>query len=152
MDCFERVVADIGDAQSLEEGLSSFSGHLLACDATLRLSARAPQPPSMLVLFDELDGGTDPAQGAALSQAIVEALLDDASAHEGGASASHTRIAITTHHGRLKRYALREPRLRVAAMEIGDDGAPTFRLLWGAVGESHALGPARRPRRRRTRA
>ena len=123
VDFFSHVIADIGDPQSLADGLSSFGGHLQVCDAALRLSSRARAAdggaavddgdggggddaardvaddeedgdaplsssmeeaaaapsgaaaarPSMLVLFDELDGGTDPAQGAALSQAIIEA-------------------------------------------------------------------------------
>ncbi|CAM9568040.1 unnamed protein product [Phaeothamnion confervicola] len=129
VDLFEPVLADIGDLQSVTGDLSTFSGHLMVCNAVLA-GARA----GALVLMDEMGSGTDPAQGAALAQALLEALL------EAGA-----RVALTTHFLQLKELAARDKRFAVAAMEFVD-GRPTYRMRQGAVGESFALAVAERLR------
>lgn len=127
VDVFDPVLAEVGDQQSVAEGLSTFSAHLLALVATLERAR-----PGALVLVDEIAVGTDPAQGAALARAVVEALV------ERGA-----RVAVTTHHPELKALARSDPRFVVAAAEFAD-GKPTFRLVRGVPGTSHALEIARR--------
>ncbi len=127
VDRFHAVVATIGDLQTIHRDLSSFSGHLLALR---RILDRVR--PGTLVLLDEVASGTDPAQGAALAQAVSEAVLD-----RGG------RLVLTTHFARLKGLAEADPRFAAAAAEVVD-GAPTFRLLPGTTGDSHAFELARR--------
>lgn len=125
VDVFDPIVAEIGDQQSVEEGLSTFSAHLLALKHALDGVG-----PRALVLIDEIAVGTDPAQGAALARAVVEALLD------GGA-----RVAVTTHYPELK--AVEDRRFAVAAAQF-EEGRPTFRLVAGAPGASLPLAVARR--------
>ena len=126
VDYFDGVFASIGDAQSVAEDLSSFSGHL----AVLReLVTHAG--PGHLALLDEIAVGTDPAQGAALAQAVIEQLVERGS-----------RLVITTHFGRLKSLAVLDPRFTAAAVEYRE-GRPTYRLVSGSTGESHALSIAR---------
>ena len=125
VDVFDPVIAEIGDQQSVEEGLSTFSAHLLALKRALDAVG-----PKAMVLIDEIAVGTDPAQGAALARAVVEALLD------GGA-----RVAVTTHYPELK--AVTDPRFAVAAAQF-EEGRPTFRLVSGAPGASLPLAVARR--------
>lgn len=127
VDLFDPVLADIGDLQSVTGDLSTFSGHLMVCKAVLERAR-----PGALVLMDEMGSGTDPAQGVALAQALLEALLD-----------SGARVALTTHYLQLKELAQRDDRFTVAAMEFVD-GRPTYRLRSGAVGESYALAVAER--------
>lgn len=127
VDVFDPVLAEVGDQQSVAEGLSTFSAHLLALVETLERAR-----PGALVLVDEIAVGTDPAQGAALARAVVEALV------ERGA-----RVAVTTHHPELKTLAQSDARFAVAAAEFAD-GKPTFRLVQGVPGTSHALAVARR--------
>jgi DNA mismatch repair protein MutS2 len=124
-DFFPSVYAQIGDAQAVSEGLSTFSGHLLRLKSIVGSSTG-----SALVLLDELGVGTDPSQGSALAQAIVEALVDRG-----------CLVALTTHFTRLKALAAVDGRYRIAAAEF-NGGRPTFRLDWGQVGESHALSLA----------
>jgi len=125
VDLFDPVVAEIGDAQSVEEGLSTFSAHLRAMKQALDVAR-----PGALVLVDEIAVGTDPSQGAALARAVVEALLDRGA-----------RVAITTHYPELK--VVGDPRFAVAAAQF-DEGRPTFRLVAGAPGASMPLAVARR--------
>ena len=127
VDCFFPILADIGDLQSVEGDLSTFSGHLVVAKAVLAASAAGA-----LVLLDEVGVGTEPTQGAAIAQAVVEALVD------GGA-----RVVVTTHYDRLKRLPEADPRFAVAAVQL-IDGQPTYRLQHGHVGDSHALTIARR--------
>jgi DNA mismatch repair protein MutS2 len=127
VDRFESVLAVIGDQQTVAEDLSSFSAHLVALDAIVRRAG-----PGVLVLLDELASGTDPAQGAAIGQAILERLVD-----------LDARVVVTTHYGPLKRLGAVDPRFSVAAMQY-HDGRPTYRVLAGVSGESHALGVAQR--------
>jgi DNA mismatch repair protein MutS2 len=129
MGWFHDVRTDIGDAQSLEQNLSTFSGHMVNVRELL-LSCG----PGSLVLVDEIAVGTDPEQGAALAQAVLEALS------ERGVTA-----IITTHYDRLK--ALGATDQRFANASVGFDLArlePTFKLHLGLPGSSGALAVARR--------
>ncbi|HUS63069.1 MAG TPA: Smr/MutS family protein [Kofleriaceae bacterium] len=126
---FDRVLSDIGDAQSLEKDLSTFSGHLLRVEAVLREAG-----PGALVLFDELAVGTEPEQGAAMAQAALEALVTR------GAS-----VLVTTHYERLKALAAADPRFANASVGFDlERMAPTFELHLGVPGSSGALTLARR--------
>ncbi|MEY4509819.1 MAG: hypothetical protein RLZZ450_1941 [Pseudomonadota bacterium] len=126
---FDAVLSDIGDEQSLEKSLSTFSAHI---DHMRRILEVAQQ--GSLVLLDELAGSTDPEEGAALACAIVERLC------ELGAA-----VAVTTHYEPLKARALSDDRLRNAS--VGFDVAnmaPTFRLRLDLPGASSALAVAER--------
>lgn len=127
VDRFDELVAAIGDQQTVEGDLSSFSAHLVALEQMLR-QARAGQ----LVLLDEIASGTDPAQGAAIAQAVLERLAD-----------SGARVVVTTHFAALKALATADPRFAGAAVQYAD-GRPTYRVLQGTSGESHALSIAAR--------
>jgi DNA mismatch repair protein MutS2 len=127
VDFFNPVLADIGDMQSVGDDLSTFSGHMLVCREVLMNSGR-----NALVLMDELGSGTDPNQGVAIAQALLEAVV------ETGA-----RVAITTHYMQLKQLAASDDRFSVAAMQFVN-GRPTYKLEPGAVGESFALSVAER--------
>jgi DNA mismatch repair protein MutS2 len=126
---FEEVLADIGDEQSIEQSLSTFSGHLKNVIALLERAG-----PGSLVLLDELAAGTDPAEGAALARALLQHLL------ERGAL-----TVATTHHGELKLFAHSTPGIVNAAVEFDSSSlAPTFRILMGVPGRSNALAIAAR--------
>jgi DNA mismatch repair protein MutS2 len=127
VDFFNPVLADIGDIQSVGGDLSTFSGHMLVCREVLANAGK-----NALVLMDELGSGTDPAQGVAIAQALLEAIM------ETGA-----RVAITTHYMQLKQLAASDSRFSVAGMQFVN-GRPTYRLIPGAVGESFALAVAER--------
>jgi DNA mismatch repair protein MutS2 len=127
VDFFNPVLADIGDIQSVGGDLSTFSGHMLVCREVLSNSGK-----NSLVLMDELGSGTDPNQGVAIAQALLEAVV------EAGA-----RVAITTHYMQLKQLAASDDRFSVAAMQFVN-GRPTYKLLPGAIGESFALSVAER--------
>jgi len=126
---FTQVLTDIGDEQSIARSLSSFSAEISL------LAAYLPQiEPGALVLLDELAGGTDPDQGAALAVAILEALVD------GGAA-----VGVTTHYGRLKEIASEDERFINASVGFDFDRMlPTFKLTTGVPGPSSALAVAKR--------
>lgn len=126
-DFFTGLLADVGDAQTVEDDLSSFSAQLVAVREMLDHAE-----PGDLVLLDELASGTDPQQGAALAIAVLEALVD-----------AGARVVTTTHYPPLKGLAATDPRFGVAAMEVRE-GRPTYRLIPDATGESHALATAER--------
>lgn len=126
---YDGIVADIGDEQEIQQNLSTFSSHLARIRAGLARATR-----STLFLLDELGGGTDPAEGAALGDAILEHL------HEHGVS-----TLASTHLGQLKEFAFRHPRAENAHVEFDlETLAPRYRLVIGAPGESRALAVARR--------
>ena len=131
VDLFDPIFADIGDQQSVQEGLSTFSAHVRSLTHAITLTAGA-EPGAALVLIDEITAGTDPSQGAALARAVVERLVDNGA-----------RVAVTTHFPEMKALAAADARFAVAAAQFAD-GKPTFRLETGAPGPSHAMAIARR--------
>ena len=127
IDLFGDVLADVGDLQSVEGDLSTFSGHVAVLRAMLDRAG-----PGTLVLLDEIGVGTDPAQGAALARAVLEALVDRGA-----------RVGVTTHYAELKGMAASDARFGVAAVQY-HEGRPTYRVQAGLAGESHGIETARR--------
>lgn len=129
MPLWRGIGADVGDAQSLQSSLSTFSGHLRRMCALL-----AAAGPGHLMLLDELGTGTDPEEGAALGQALLERFL-----------ALGARVIANTHLGALKTFSLGAARAENASMEFDPMTlAPSFRLLVGVPGASHAADVAER--------
>jgi len=126
---YDGVVADIGDEQEIQQSLSTFSSHLVRIRAGLeRAGART------LVLLDELGGGTDPTEGAALGEALLETLL-----------ARRAPTLASTHLGSLKEFGYRHERAENAHVEFDlETLRPLYSLVIGAPGESRALAIARR--------
>jgi DNA mismatch repair protein MutS2 len=125
---FDDVLADIGDEQSLEQSLSTFSSHIRRISEILGKATERS-----LVLLDEMGAGTDPTDGAALGRAILDEL-----------SAIGSRAIVTTHIGDLKTYALSTPGTENAAVEFDDETLrPKYRLHIGDIGQSNALKIAR---------
>lgn len=134
VDRFDALLADIGDAQDIREHLSTFSAHM----ANLaRIVARADA--GTLVILDELGVGTDPGEGAAIAQAVLETLAD-----------ADARIFVTTHYGLLKEIAEVDSRFQNAAVEFDPRTLePTYRLRHGNPGNSSAAAVAARMGMRR---
>jgi DNA mismatch repair protein MutS2 len=156
---FDQILADIGDEQSLEQSLSTFSGHIRRISRILNAVSTAEEaeeaeealvsedeitsppnpiprsfPPSSLVLLDEVGAGTDPVEGSALAIALLRYLAD------------HSLLTIaTTHFGELKALKYEDERFENASVEFNEATlSPTYRLLWGIPGRSNALAIASR--------
>ncbi|MGK7942346.1 MAG: endonuclease MutS2 [Crocosphaera sp.] len=154
---FEQILADIGDEQSIEQNLSTFSGHIRRIVRILEAldqgtgnkeqttvedtlfdpspaSSAPPDSPTSLILLDEVGAGTDPAEGSALAIALLHHL------------AAHARLTIaTTHYGELKALKYEDSRFENASVEFDERTlSPTYRLLWGIPGRSNALSIAQR--------
>ena len=126
---FSQIWADIGDEQSLQQSLSTFSGHIKNIAEAVRFLKKGA-----LVLFDEIGAGTDPAEGAALAKAILMELKNRGAV-----------ILASTHYGELKAFAYNVEGFSNAAMEFDQKTLrPTYRLIMGAPGASHALKIAER--------
>ncbi len=155
---FDLILADIGDEQSLQQSLSTFSGHIRRIGRILDAIAVSPpqgaigveidqaesnppptlaegvREPSALVLLDEVGAGTDPAEGSALAIALLQYLAERA-----------TLTIATTHYGELKALKYQDARFENASVEFDDlTLSPTYRLLWGIPGRSNALAIAQR--------
>ncbi|MGB3206608.1 MAG: endonuclease MutS2, partial [Crinalium sp.] len=140
---FDLVLADIGDEQSLEQSLSTFSGHIrrisriieaISTEKAEEINPSPLSPPSSLVLLDEVGAGTDPAEGSALAIALLQYLAD------------HALLTLaSTHYGELKALKYEDERFENASVEFNEDTlSPTYRLLWGIPGRSNALTIAKR--------
>jgi DNA mismatch repair protein MutS2 len=126
---FDQILADIGDEQSLEQSLSTFSSHISRIAAILHTANE-----KSLVLLDELGAGTDPTEGAALGRAVLD-----------GLDQRGCKAMVTTHLGDLKTYAFHNANAENAAVEFDVETLrPTFRLHIGQFGMSNALQIARR--------
>ncbi|MCM3748932.1 DNA mismatch repair protein MutS [Paenibacillus pasadenensis] len=126
---FEDVLADVGDGQSIQQSLSTFSSHLTILKEVLASANRRT-----LVLLDELAAGTDPGEGIALSIAVLEEL-----------GARGAKLAVTTHFNEIKAYASRTPRCMNARMAFDAETLqPLYRLEPGEAGDSYALSIAKR--------
>jgi len=121
---FDTIYADIGDEQSIDQSLSTFSGHMRVIS---NISASATE--RSLVLLDELGAGTDPEEGCAIAMALLDFFLNRG-----------CMTIITTHHGVLKNYGYTKPRCLNASMEFDARSlSPTYRIIMGVPGESRAL-------------
>ena len=126
---FNKYYADIGDEQSIEQSLSTFSSHL---NNIVEITSDAAE--DSLVLIDEIGAGTDPDEGSALAQAMIEMLLEN-----------KAKGIITTHYSRLKEYAYTDSRIINACMEFdAKTFAPIYKLTIGSPGSSNAIEIATR--------
>lgn len=126
---YQDVMADIGDEQSLEQNLSTFSSHLARLAPMMRRAG-----PETLCLIDEIGAGTDPEEGAALAEVMVRHLVE-----------RHAALIASTHFQRLKLLALGDPRINNALVEFNRETlSPTYHLIMGSPGSSHAFYIARR--------
>lgn len=121
---FDDVYSDLGDEQSLEQNLSSFSSHVISLEKILKNSTS-----KSLILLDELGSGTDPLEGSAFAMSIIDELLEKKS-----------KTLITTHYSALKAYAYNNTGIKSASMEFNSETFnPTYKLLIGIPGKSNAL-------------
>lgn len=124
---FDDILCDIGDEQSIEQNLSTFSGHITNLRDILNVACK-----DNLILIDEVGAGTEPNEGTALALAVTEFLRK-----------SGAKCVITTHYGKLKEYSLTTERVENASMEFDIKTlAPTYRLIMGVPGSSNAIAIA----------
>ena len=126
---FSSIFADIGDEQSIDESLSTFSSHM---KKIALMTSHADS--KSLVLLDELGSGTDPQEGSAIAMAVLDTLIERKSF-----------VLVTTHHGILKNYGYTNPSCVNASVEFSPETmSPTYHLMMGVPGESHAVDIALR--------
>lgn len=126
---YTSILTDIGDGQSITDDFSTFSGHMSNIASICR-EAR----PSSLILLDEIGSGTDPAEGAALTDSLLD--------YFKGVGAM---VLITSHYNQVKLHAYGDDAMMNASMEFDEEGErPTFRVIEGLPGDSHAIATARR--------
>ena len=126
---FDGVYADIGDAQSIDRSVSTFSSHM---ERVIKILSCATS--DSLVLLDELGTGTDPEEGSALARAILDRLVSDG-----------VWTCVTTHHRQVSEYAAKHDRLDNASVELdADTMLPNYRLIMGLPGQSYAMQVAQR--------
>ncbi|MBQ9206916.1 MAG: Smr/MutS family protein [Treponema sp.] len=126
---FNAIFADIGDDQSIDNSLSTFSAHMKNIAAAVKHADA-----HSLVLLDEFGGGTDPQEGGAIAMACLDSLI-----------AKKAFVLVTTHHGSLKNYGYTTPSCINASAEFNAESlAPTYKIVMGVPGESHALDIAKR--------
>ncbi len=126
---FDSIFADIGDEQSIDQSLSTFSAHMKNIAAAVKHADS-----KSLVLLDELGSGTDPQEGGAVGMAVLDQLIE-----------KKAFVLVTTHHGILKNYGYSNQFCVNASVDFDADTlSPTYRLLMGVPGESHALDIAKR--------
>jgi DNA mismatch repair protein MutS2 len=127
--CFNSLFADIGDEQSIDQSLSTFSAHMKNIAAAIKHADS-----KSLVLLDELGSGTDPQEGGAVGMAVLEELIE-----------KKAFTLVTTHHGILKNFGYTNPSCINASVDFDTQTlSPTYSLLMGVPGESHALDIAKR--------
>ena len=121
---FDNIFADIGDEQSMDQSLSTLSGHM---KNIAKMTQKATD--RTLVLLDELGGGTDPEEGGAIAMAVLDYFIEKIS-----------WVLVTTHHGSLKNYGYTRLQCSNASVEFDETTlAPAYRIIMGVPGESHAL-------------
>lgn len=126
---YDKIFVDIGDEQSIENDLSTFSSHLVNINTIMKEAEK-----TSLVLIDEIGAGTDPTEGSALAEAILEDLTN-----------RKTHTLVTTHHGTLKAFAHETQGIENGAMEFDHHTLkPTYRFISGIPGSSYALEMAKR--------
>lgn len=125
---FDGIFADIGDDQSIEDALSTFSGHMKNIASILNQCSNRT-----LVLLDELGSGTDPGEGAAIAMSVLDKLIEKGST-----------VLTTSHHGLLKNYGYTKEKVMNASMEFDENShSSTYRIVPGVPGDSHAIDIAR---------